>query len=1037
LISYAAAYPKKIPGITVKVDRIIKRNLRSTDRKNRLLVLVGMRIYTGLVKKLHAEGLGYLLSSSIQDIISLLFTTHDLNLVEAASDLLMTCTQLDKTANYSSYISIVLQICYSSKDFSEDPINLFGMKLLNLLIENLLIHPGELDTYLKDIVEVCFFHLLSKYKPDSKDKVCALREEVLSETAEACHELFIQASSGFANVEVASIVCRSWQCVCSLAKFPSAPIERQVLAAVLEVFGRYQATYQRNCANSSLHLLLVEMLYLVEKTALAVNLLSLPVASALVAHMRSGVFDSTRILSSQAAVESAEASSHSLLSDPRSSRPLQSSRGSSTQQLGSELVIRSLPALLESVHAAAGFLLFWAKMEHHTSALMRTHIESEQQWQLIRFGQDLSYRVHFSEIVKQLFDTIAFVLRTASTDSQVAAVTDGLALFRQKCHCMPPEPCSPLYSKYLLEVYKLSSTPSEEGFPEEKVRSDDGKLAQIVATAFQYVELVSRRHITLNIYFSEIVLDIFLNFGTIESENLFLTNSELIHSYRLCVFAALFIVLFNSTDCSPGTLSLKGAGRRDLFTQEYLPLSVKFLFNTAALVKESGSWRVLQFFAMSLLGVLHNTHPPEDDVSSGIEVGHAGISSSSLFVNKWFPFSSAQIGIIHDFIFDSLTSEDKLCQEGDSHSLYLCTLWNLEMALLERFGVAEVLRVVPLLLALLDHWGSPRYKLASTVTSSRSTNFAGLEETIECLACQKMFFVLVLLFASERVIGSPELRALMLQFWRDWSLEAESGLTCLSADLATLHLALTGSPRPSRNRSRSKPLLPDSDSPAPPAQSFDSSDSQLYLEAETKAREGPEEDSEAEEDEAGPKEEPQPSQSQQLAEATKRTLLDLFMRASRLKSLPPNAIKKAFEERYRRHSQPAPEDAPPADHPLNRSQAVPRELFPSDDQANDDDDGEGQQGEDSEDSGAEGSDSEAEVDLPPPPPLHGILKRPDGDTPRRGPLSVQLPSDPQLRRTREGHPGNSSAWKDRFHQSLADRNRGSEEKGLSYLLSQV
>ena len=34
-----------------------------------------------------------------------------------------------------------------------------------------------------------------------------------------------------------------------------------------------------------------------------------------------------------------------------------------------------------------------------------------------------------------------------------------------------------------------------------------------------------------------------------------------------------------------------------------------------------------------------------------------------------------------------------------------------------------------------------RYKLARTVTSHRSTNYSGNEDLIECIACQRLFFV--------------------------------------------------------------------------------------------------------------------------------------------------------------------------------------------------------------------------------------------------------------------------------------------------------
>ena len=101
----------------------------------------------------------------------------------------------------------------------------------------------------------------------------------------------------------------------------------------------------------------------------------------------------------------------------------------------------------------------------------------------------------------------------------------------------------------------------------------DIKIANTICSIFQLVELIAQRHVTLNIY---LLLSMFLNFGNIESEQLFPAHSEVVHGYRLCVFTALYIVLFNSTKSHARE---KDGG--DLFSHEYLPLSIKFLFNTS------------------------------------------------------------------------------------------------------------------------------------------------------------------------------------------------------------------------------------------------------------------------------------------------------------------------------------------------------------------------------------------------------------------------------------------------------------------------
>ena len=83
-------------------------------------------------------------------------------------------------------------------------------------------------------------------------------------------------------------------------------------------------------------------------------------------------------------------------------------------------------------------------------------------------------------------------------------------------------------------------------------------------------------------------------------------------------------------------------------------------------MKESASWKIFQLHLCGLLSVVHNLGAPRPDdwippqlTDSSPDhldmldgVGRpAEIRSGNLFVNKWFPFSSSQINVLHDFIF--------------------------------------------------------------------------------------------------------------------------------------------------------------------------------------------------------------------------------------------------------------------------------------------------------------------------------------------------------------------------------------------------
>lgn len=180
-------------------------------------------------------------------------------------------------------------------------------QLLLRLLQNLLLHPADLDEHLVALVEVCFFHLLSQFNVDSGPKVrrllivyadlcerdnylahtwsyqsSGLKQEALQETADECEQIYRSISSA---AETETVVDHSWRCMHALARFPSASILKQVVSVILvciiecnrtedcitlhykytymiqDVFDRFQRTY-RNCANSSectLSLLLVKV----------------------------------------------------------------------------------------------------------------------------------------------------------------------------------------------------------------------------------------------------------------------------------------------------------------------------------------------------------------------------------------------------------------------------------------------------------------------------------------------------------------------------------------------------------------------------------------------------------------------------------------------------------------------------------------------------------------------------------------------------------------------------------------------------------
>ena len=159
----------------------------------------------------------------------------------------------------------------------------------------------------------------------------------------------------------------------------------------------------------------------------------------------------------------------------------------------------------------------------------------------------------------------------------------------------------------------------------------------------------------------------------------------------------------------------------------------------------------------------------------------------------------------------------------------------------------------------------------------------------------------MLLYASERVIGSPELRALCVELWRDWALGPEEGLSALSVDLDLFRPRISSSPRAPRRRA-SPPPRPMT---LRPSEEEAHDDLKLGHQEELGQEEkgdlgfGQEEVGQEEggDVELGQEEEDDlgamgPGPSQHPSGALLLSLLELFLRAPGLRGVPPAAIKK-------------------------------------------------------------------------------------------------------------------------------------------------
>ena len=200
---------------------------------------------------------------------------------------------------------------------------------------------------------------------------------------------------------------------------------------------------------------------------------------------------------------------------------------------------------------------------------------------------------------------------------------------------------------------------------------------------------------------------------------------------------------------------------------------------------------------------------------------------------------------------------------------------------------------------------------------------------------------MALLYASDRILVFPELRKAALQFFEDWALDFTGGLTVVEANLTEFTVSLVQSEITRRKfESRENAAPPRAVQPAEvPTEeqteltgastaegssrsplsivadtaSFDSTNSRLYFDSEAKplpqSQEGgdpaelnaeeeveEEEDEEEEEEESPPP--PQPLQHphqigpDSAAAVVRKQLLSLFLRAPKLKHIPPNKLKQ-------------------------------------------------------------------------------------------------------------------------------------------------
>lgn len=196
---------------------------------------------------------------------------------------------------------------------------------------------------------------------------------------------------------------------------------------------------------------------------------------------------------------------------------------------------------------------------------------------------------------------------------------------------------------------------------------------------------------------------------------------------------------------------------------------------------------------------------------------------------------------------------------------------------------------------------------------------------------------MALLYASDRILGFPELRKAALQYFEDWALHFDGGLTVVQANLTELTVDLVQAEITRRKveaREASVPAPPYSVQPpqvpteaegrAEPTGSavaeaeaeaegpissplsivadtepFDSTNSKLYFDSEVKQPSFPESEEEEEgggggESESPPVPLPLPNKlvEDSAAAEVRKQLLSLFLRAPKLKYIAPNKLKQ-------------------------------------------------------------------------------------------------------------------------------------------------
>lgn len=185
---------------------------------------------------------------------------------------------------------------------------------------------------------------------------------------------------------------------------------------------------------------------------------------------------------------------------------------------------------------------------------------------------------------------------------------------------------------------------------------------------------------------------------------------------------------------------------------------------------------------------------------------------------------------------------------------------------------------------------------------------------------------MALLYASDRILGFPELRKAALQYFEDWALHFDGGLTVVQANLTELTVDLVQveiTRRKVEAREASVPVPPysvlppqvpteaeeqaeptgsaaaeaeaEAEGPISSPLSFDSTNSKLYFDSEVKQPSLPQsEEEEGGESESPPVPLPLPNKlvKDSAAAEVRKQLLSLFLRAPKLKYIAPNKLKQ-------------------------------------------------------------------------------------------------------------------------------------------------